>query len=110
GKTTIINLIAATLNADFPTLDRFQFRKISIKLRDTDKPKGGQAFVEVEKTDKKTSPFPNIIFRVKSKSDQETKKYLLDEIEEENLFRYPKDYVLHRLRKRQGKVETDVNV
>ena len=27
GKTTIINLVAATLNADFATLDRFQFKK-----------------------------------------------------------------------------------
>lgn len=110
GKTTIINLIAAALNADFPTLDRFQFRKLHIKLRDPNKPKGGQVFVEVEKTDKKTSPFPNIIFKVKSKADQEPKKYLLDELEEENLFRYPNDYVLHKLRRRQGKVETDVNV
>jgi predicted ATP-dependent endonuclease of OLD family len=30
GKTTIINLIAATLTADFQTLDRVEFEKVSI--------------------------------------------------------------------------------
>jgi predicted ATPase len=42
GKTTLINLIAAALAADFQTLDRLAFRSIEISLRskkDRRKPK-----------------------------------------------------------------------
>jgi len=34
GKTTIINLIAAALTADFPTLDRIRFDRITLDLKD----------------------------------------------------------------------------
>src|SRR5687768_8937683 len=67
GKTTIINLIAAALSADFPTLDRIQFKKIHISLFNSEKPKGGKnGFIEVEKTEQKESPYPSIIFRIRS--------------------------------------------
>ena len=52
GKTTIINLIAATLKADFSTLDRVQFKKIRIDLKPKiNIPKAKTtAYIEVEKT------------------------------------------------------------
>lgn len=110
GKTTIINLVAATLNADFATLDRFQFKKIRVDLKDiVDDPKKKTAFIEVEKTEKTASPYPNIIFKIKRYNEKEPKKYLLDELEEEHLIRYPNEYVIHR-RARSGQSERDVNI
>lgn len=48
GKTTAINLIAATLNADVYTLARYDFSQIEIKLR---APKGNKKpFIRVTKT------------------------------------------------------------
>lgn len=112
GKTTIINLIAATLKADFATLDRFQFKKIQIILKPIiiDSNTKKTAFIEVEKAEKDDSPYPNIIFKIKRYDDTESKKYLLDELEEEHLFRNPNDYVIHRRLIRGNKFERDVNV
>ncbi len=93
GKTTIINLIAATLNADFSTLDRLQFTKISIYLEDSvfeDITKS--AFIEVEKSDKANSPYPNILFKIKKYTNKNPKEYYLNELEEQQLIRYPHDY------------------
>lgn len=39
GKTTLINLIAAVLTADFRTLDRTPFKKITIHLNQFEKEK-----------------------------------------------------------------------
>jgi predicted ATPase len=112
GKTTIINLIAATLKADFSTLDRFQFKKINISLKPeiVDSKTKKTAFIEVEKTEKDGSPYPNIIFKIKRYNDTEAKKYILDELEEEHLFRYPNDYVVHRRLTRSHQFEKDVNI
>jgi len=111
GKTTIINLIAATLNADFATLDRFQFKKIRIDLEDIliDKKKAS-AFIEVEKAEKSASPYPNIIFRIKRYEDKDFKKFILDELEEEHLIRYPNEYIVHRRHAKSGQFERDVNI
>ncbi len=112
GKTTIINLIAATLKADFSTLDRFQFKKINISLKPliVDSKAKKTAFIEVEKTDKTSSPYPNIIFKIKRYNDTEAKKYLLDELEEEHMFRYSNDFLLQRRIVGGPKFERDVNV
>ena len=111
GKTTIINLIAATLNADFATLDRFQFKKIRIDLEEIllDGNKCS-AFIEVEKTEKNSSPYPNIIFKIKRYGDKAFKKFLLDELEEEHLIRYPNEFIVNRRHARTGQFERDVNV
>lgn len=109
GKTTIINLIAATLNADFSTLDRVQFKKINIQLNDIDRTTKKGSFIEVDKSNKKTSPFPNIIFRIKEKGDKEATEYILNDLEEEHLIRYQSDFVLRQVRRRQGKLESDIH-
>lgn len=111
GKTTIINLIAATLNADFPTLDRFQFKKIRIDLNPkvTDTGTKKTAFIEVEKTEKNSSPFPNIIFKIKKYDDSEVKRYHLDELEEEHLIRHSYDFVIQRKLNRTNQLDRDIN-
>lgn len=112
GKTSIINLIAATLKADFSTLDRFEFKKIHISLKPQiiDSKTKKTSFIEVEKAERDSSPYPNIIFRIKRYEDSEPKKYLLDELEEDQLIRYPKEYLLHRRIARGDKFERDINI
>ena len=99
GKTTIINLIAATLNADFSTLDRLQFSKITIFLEDMEiDGMSKTAFIEVDKSEKTNSPYPNIGFKIKKYTDKTAKKYSLNELEEQQLIRYPHEYnyIIHR--------------
>lgn len=109
GKTTIINLIAAALNADFSTLDRLQFKKILIQLDDYDIKTKKCSYIEVDKSDQKTSPFPNINFKIKELKDKEPLTFILNELEEEQLIRYPNEYIIRQIRKRQGKIESDVH-
>jgi predicted ATPase len=107
GKTTMINLIAAALNADFSTLDKFQYSKIRIdffQLSKTDK-----AYIEVEKIEKEDSPYPSIIFKIKASTNDKIKTFNLNELEEEGLFRYPKEYFVHQRRMRSGKVIRDIH-
>ncbi|WP_406683522.1 ATP-binding protein [Seonamhaeicola sp. MEBiC1930] len=108
GKTTMINLIAAALKADFGTLDKFQYEKIRIDffpLNKTDK-----SFIEVEKIDKDDSPYPSIIFKIKTSAKDKIKTFNLNELEEEQLFRYPKDYIVHKRRLRSGQVARDIHI
>jgi predicted ATPase len=112
GKTTVINLIAATLKADFSTLDRLNFKKIHISLKPQilDAKTKKIAFIEVEKTEKTGSPYPNILFRIKRYEDSEAKKYHLDLLEEEHLIRYSNEYISHRRIPKGEKFERDLNI
>ena len=91
GKTTVINMIAAALNADFYTLDRLPFRKIEIqlkKVRGRTKPS-----IVVQKKLRKHSPYPGIKFLIKDKASDVPVSYDLDELEEERVYRrMPPDY------------------
>lgn len=111
GKTTIINLLAASLNADFATLDKAQFSKIRVDFfnLETESEKA-ITYIEVEKTDKANSPYSNITFKIKLPSETKLKTFQLNELEEENLFRYPNDYRIHKLHMRSGQVERDINI
>ena len=85
GKTTVINMIAAALNADFHALDRLPFEKILITLKALHgniKPS-----IEVEKTLSKNSHYPHIVFRIRDKTSEKPVIYMLDEIEEDRIFR-----------------------
>lgn len=88
GKTTVINLIAATLLADFQTLDKIDFKKIKIYLSEVDgrkKPK-----IEVIKGETEYSPFNTILYRIKKKTTAKYLDFSLDELEEEfHLRRHP---------------------
>lgn len=80
GKTTIINLLAATLLADFRKLDQTVFSKIEIKLKEV----GGRKrpSIIVEKKLKPGLPFFDIAYTIKVNSD-EAFHYDLDAYEEE---------------------------
>jgi predicted ATP-binding protein involved in virulence len=95
GKTTLINLIAAALTADFPTLDRIPFRRIVIHLA-SDRPDGPR--ISVVKTRKKERPFDLIEYRLKGDGrNASERRYSLDHIEEQMLMRrYPADSRMFR--------------
>lgn len=84
GKTTVINLIAAVLMADFEKLDKIIFSKILIKLR----PMRGRArpSIEVVKMPKSDLPYSDISFRVKLTSDHII-EFDLDAFAEERAYR-----------------------
>ncbi len=85
GKTTIINLIAAGLTADFETLDRAQFDTMEISLGTEEKQ---IATIRIDKKVKESSPYPNIEFIIQNNHPRKIKKFSLHELEEDNLFRY----------------------
>ncbi len=109
GKTTIINLIAACLNADFSTLDKAQFSRIRVDFFFDTEMKNDKTYIEVVKKEKPDSPYPNIIFNIKLPSETKARTFRLNELEEEMLFRYP-----HELRRQRfhmsGQVNRDINL
>ena len=107
GKTTFINLVAATLQLDFKTLDRLQYDKIHVRLKSFEDKKF-KPYVEIEKKKSEISPYPEIIFRVKASSNQKPKEYPLNDIEEENLFRYRQE--ISRIRRSRFRREYDEDI
>ncbi|MES9859215.1 MAG: AAA family ATPase [Candidatus Thiodiazotropha sp. LLP2] len=85
GKTTVINIIAAALSADFAALDRLPFQKLRIELSEVNGRK--KPSIEVEKIESEDSPYTSIIYRVKEKASDKFKEYSLDELEEETFLR-----------------------
>lgn len=82
GKTTVINLIAAALSADFPTLDRVEFKKIEILLSGPDAP-----MIEILKKKEPKSPFLGVTYRYKPTKESDWKEYALDNVEGQLSFR-----------------------
>jgi len=85
GKTTLINLLAAALTADFPTLDRIAFKKLSIHLSgigNADAPK-----ITVTKSKKQKRPFGLIEYVIKADQNSTEIKYSLEDIEEQLVMR-----------------------
>jgi predicted ATP-dependent endonuclease of OLD family len=110
GKTTIINLIAASLNADFTTLDKALFAKIRVDFFPEKKKANDEVFIEIEKKDKQDSPYPNINFKIKLPNETKPKTFKLNELEEEVLFRYPNEYLRRRIRLNTGDLGRDINL
>lgn len=109
GKTTVINLIAAALIADFYTLDRLSFRKIIIQLKEVSGSK--KPSLEVEKKPIKQSPFPKITFQIKDKATDKPIQYSLDDLEEEMIYRNRTGEIHHPALQRPSrlaKVQRDV--
>lgn len=85
GKTTVINLIAAALTADFERLDKISFGRIVLTLRP---PKGRfKPSIEIEKTQKSNLPFYDITYKTKSAAGAEPTVFDLDALEEEMSYR-----------------------
>jgi len=111
GKTTMINLIAASLNADFSTLDKVQFSKIRIDFFHETDIKNDNTFIEVLKKDKSDSPYPNIMFNIKLPKENKPKSFKLNELEEEIYYRYPKEVLLRqRYNMLSGQMGQDINL
>lgn len=86
GKTTIINLIAAVVDMNFPTLDRTQFESITIYLSSTEK-EGGKYRIVVRKEENKITPYQNILYTIYKGNKIDFEIYL-DDLVEERFFRY----------------------
>lgn len=89
GKTTIINLIAACLDADFQTLDKIQFSRIRIVFSHKKGEGRSQTYIEAEKIPKEHSLFSNsnIVFKIK-KAGEELITINLNELDEDSIFRF----------------------
>ena len=85
GKTTVINLIAASLNADFPTLDRLPFNGIKLELRQLGT--NIKPVIEIEKEPSTQPPFYGINYKIRDKSADKPTDYSLDSYEEQLSFR-----------------------
>jgi predicted ATPase len=83
GKTTVINLLAAALSADFQTLDRVDFKKIEIHFSE---PSNSVIEVSKRKTESR-SPFLGIAYRFKPQKHSDWKEFALDEIESQITYR-----------------------
>lgn len=107
GKTNIINMVAAALNADFLTLDRLPFEKINLQLSEiggTKKPS-----IEIEKKGKSNLPFSSISYKIKEKASGEIASYSLDDLEEQLTFRdYPIRYNSEILSRRSNIVNANI--
>ena len=84
GKTTIINLIVASLTADFQPLVQVPFSRIVIKLKEV----GGRRkpVIQLDKKIASKRGSVTVRYRIKEASTAETEEYLLENLEE--LFRY----------------------
>lgn len=85
GKTTVINIIAAALSADFPTLDRLPFKKLQINLATVGS--NIRPSIEVEKASRRASPYFHITYRIKEKASEKYESFSLDELQEERFLR-----------------------
>lgn len=103
GKTTVINLLAAALTADFSTIDRIGFDRVVVTVRDTDS--GRCSYVQIEKQPSHDLPFPRISYSVTDDARNVLQSYSLDAVEEQLALRDRTYYYRNfpELRRRQGK-------
>lgn len=85
GKTTIINLLAAALSADFERLDKIQFSKICIYLHEVVGKK--KPSIEITKTEKSDVPYYDIQYKIKLSSRERPINFDLDAFAEEQFYR-----------------------
>lgn len=85
GKTTVVNLIAATLDGDFEQLDKTQFERIEIVL----KMKGSRRkpSIIVIKTPKKDIPYFDISYEIKLQASSKPITFDLDALAEARAYR-----------------------
>ena len=85
GKTTIINLIAAALSADFEKIDRIDFLSMELVLKPLKK--GKNTKILITKTQKAGLPYFDINYIVKTGADGKPQAYDLDRLAEERHYR-----------------------
>lgn len=85
GKTTVINLVAAALRADFKKLDQIEFESIEISLKTNSSRK--KPSIKVMKSKKKDLPFSDITYEIKQSQSEDPEIFDLDELESERIYR-----------------------
>lgn len=85
GKTTIINLIAATLEVNFPMLDAISFRSIVLTFKEINGRK--KPSIQVTRSIRRKTGYPRINYRIKEMQSSEGTLYSLDELEEQHAIR-----------------------
>lgn len=85
GKTTVINLIAATLTGDFEKLDKIEFDRIRIVLKPTSGNK--KPSIDVIKSKRPDVPFYDIAYELKQSQKDKPLSFDLDKLETEIFFR-----------------------
>lgn len=85
GKTTVINLLAAALEANFERLDKTDFKKIVITLKSLNSRKKPR--IEIEKTQKGNLPYFDINYTIFESRTSEGISFDLDAIAEEKHYR-----------------------
>jgi predicted ATPase len=99
GKTTLINLVAAALTADFPALDRIEFGKLILSLKDD---RNESASIIVTKTQHRERAFESIEYQIVKDGNSKI-HFSLGDIEEELILRlgpeqrYRKDAYYRRM-------------
>ena len=89
GKTTIVNLLAAALTADFRILDRVEFTKLTVELVGVESGRL-QHRIHVFKEDAKDLPFAPIRYEVFNAISGAKAEFSLDEVEEQFSLRDPR--------------------
>jgi predicted ATPase len=90
GKTTIVNLLAACLSADFITLDKVDFESCSVHLRDRDY--STWASIYVEKQARPGLPYPIITYQIEGSDLASPIVFSLESVEEQIALR---EYRMH---------------
>lgn len=85
GKTTVINLVAAALRADFKKLDQIEFESVEIFLKSRGSRR--KPSVKVVKSQKKDLPFSDINYEIKQSQSEPSVLFDLDELESERIYR-----------------------
>lgn len=85
GKTTVINLLAAALVADFDRLDRIQFSRLEITLKAIGSRK--KPAIAISKIAKADVPYFDIKYQIKESATSAAKTFDLDAFAEERFYR-----------------------
>lgn len=85
GKTTVVNLLAAALDADFERLDKTQFSFILITLKT--KGSARKPSISITKKPKQNLPYFDIEYEIKHSATSKPIKFDLDALAEERAYR-----------------------
>jgi recombinational DNA repair ATPase RecF len=85
GKTTLISLLAAALTADFRTLDRMSFKRMTITLSTKDK--SDSPTITLSKTKRKERSFDFVEYKIKGLKGASELKFSLEQAEEQLVLR-----------------------
>lgn len=84
GKTTIINLIAATISADFQTLKKHLFRSIKINLKNLDNHRI-KPYIEIKKND--NLPY-SLSYKIRLEANKKPYEYFFENFENDFWYRH----------------------